>query len=59
MPIGTSRADRGDDRADQLIRQRLDTVLTRQALGLGRRHITAGGLAVHPRPFGDLPQTGC
>ncbi len=58
MPARTRRADRGDHRTDQPIGQRLDTYLPGQALSLGRRHIAAGGLAVHARPLSDLAQTG-
>jgi len=58
VSVRPSRADRGDHRADQVIGQRLDTSIPAQALSLGRRDVAAGGLAVDPRPLGDLPKTG-
>jgi hypothetical protein len=58
VSVRARRADRGHHRADQLIGQRLDTVVAAQALGLGRSDVPASRLAIHPRPFGDLAQTG-
>jgi hypothetical protein len=58
MSVWTSRANHGHHRADQIIGQRLDTLLARQALSLARSDVAAGGLAVNPRPLGDLPQPG-
>ena len=58
MPVGTLRSDRRHDRADQLIGQRADVVVQGQTLGLRRRLIAAGRLAVHARPLGCLPEPG-
>jgi len=56
--VRSSRTDHGEHRTDQLIGHRLDPGLPRQAFGLGRNHVAAGGLAVHPRPLRDRAQTG-
>jgi hypothetical protein len=57
VPVGPTRADRRDHRTDQLIRDRRAGLPT-ETLRFGRSDISAGGLAVHPRPLRGLPQTG-
>jgi hypothetical protein len=56
VPTRPHRPDRLRDLADQLIGQLRHPAITGQPSLLGRSHIPAGRLAVHPRLLGHLPQ---
>ena len=55
VPVRPRGPDRLDHRTDELIGDRLRPGVAGQASGLGSGDVTAGGLAVHPRPLSDLP----
>ena len=53
MTVRAGRPDPLDHRADQLVAQRRLAGVPDQPRGLRRLDVAAGGLAIHPGPFGD------